>query len=161
MKMLDLLGKEHTIVPCTMNDIPVHFELVKDVIPSEEVIQYQQRMSECINAGSAYTLSDNSCFLYYNNVKPFCAHGVALYGKHAPLKLLALFAGIFTGIDTHTFKMEFTLHTGKFIDEYKSILTLTSLKRRNMPDRPLVIRIDELRNKISTLYIKRGIKWAA
>lgn len=158
MKTLDLFGKEHNIIPCVMSDIPVHFDLVKDVIPSEEVIQYQQRMSECINAGSAYTLSDGSCFLYYNNVKPFRAHGVALYGKNVPEKMLALFAGIFTDIDTHTFKLEFALHPGKFVSEYKSIITLTSIKRQGIPGYPLVIRIDKLRDKINILYRKRGIK---
>ncbi len=158
MKTLDLFGKEHTIVPCTVDDIAVHFNLVKDVIPSEEVIQFKKRMSECLLAESAYTLSDNSCFLYYSNVEPFRAHGVALYGKHSPLKMLALFAGIFTDIDTHTFKLEFSLHPGKFVNEYKSILTLTSIKRQGIPGHPLVIRIDVLRDKINTLYRKRGIK---
>ena len=143
---------------CTESDIDVHFEMIKDVIPSEEVIQFKQRMSECITAGSAYTLPDGSCFLYYINHKPCCANGVALYGKNSPNKLLALFAGIFMKCDTKTFNLAFTLHRGKFVQEYKSIITMTSLKRNRIPGYPLIIRIDKIKDKIKRLYEIRGIQ---
>ncbi len=155
----DLFGKEHTILPCRAEDVDVHFSKISDVIPSEEVIQFKQRMSECINAGSAYTLSDGSCFLYYLNYELCCANGVALYGKNCPNKMLALFAGIFTKADTDTFLLSFAMHPGKFANEYKSIATLSSLKRQRIEGYPLIIRIDELKKKLLKLYSKCGIKW--
>jgi len=153
----DLFGVDHEIVPCTEQDIEVHFNLIKDVIPSEEVIQFQQRMSECILAGSAYTLSNSNCFLYYLNYKPCCAKGIALYGKESPMDIITLFIGVFTLIDTKTFKLGFGLHAGKLVKEYKSLITLTSLKRQRIPGHPLVIRIDELKKKLTKLYRVRGL----
>ena len=153
----DLFGGVHTIVPCDNEDIDVHFAKIQDVIPSEEVIQFKKRMSECINAGSAYTLSDGSCFLYYLNHKPCCAEGVALYGKQSSVKMLALIYGIFTKIDTSTFVIKMILHKGKKVSEYKSLFTLTSMKRQTTPGYPLVIRVDKLITKIKSVYEKRGI----
>ena len=155
----DLFGKVHTIVPCDNEDIDVHFAKIQDVIPSEEVIQFKKRMSECILAESAYTLSDGSCFLYYLNYKPCCANGVALYGKNSSHKMLALFAGIFNEIDRETFKLDFHLHAGKYVQEYKSLLTIESIKRQRIPGQPLVIRTDKLFAKMSALYKKRMIEW--
>jgi len=157
----DLFGHIHTIVPCTVEHIDTHFEMIKDVITDESHKSFKGRMAECIEAGSAYALSDGSCFLYYLNSKPFKATGVALYGKNAPHKMLTLFAGIFTKLDDHTFKLEFMLHPGKFMQEYKSILTMTSMKRQVIPGYPLVVRIDELRDKINAIYNKRKIVWVA
>ena len=153
----DFFGNKHTILPCSAEDVDVHFAKIQDVIPGEEVIQFKQRMSECITAGSAYTLSDGSCFLYYLNDKPCCAKGVALYGKNSPMKMLALFAGIFKELDTHTFKLDFHLHAGKFVQEYKSILTETSIKRQLIKGYPLVVRIDKLFAKIDGIYKKRNL----
>ena len=159
IRITDLFGKEHTIVPCDNEDIDVHFAKIQDVIPSEEVIQFKKRMSECILAESAYTLSDGSCFLYYLNKQPCYAHGVALYGKQAPVKMLALLAGIFRELDTHTIKLDFHLHPGKFVQEYKSIITLTSMKRQTTPGYPLVVRVDKILAHLSGIYEKRGLKW--
>jgi len=155
----DLFGKQYTIVPCTIEDIPVHFSLVEEFIPSEEVVQYKKRMADCIIAGSAYTLTDGSCFLYYHNYKPCCADGVSFYGKGSPLKMLALFAGIFTEIDHHTFKIDFRLHKGQIKTSCRSIITKESLKRQSIKNYPLVIRVDKIRAKVEHLYNKRGVKW--
>jgi len=154
----DFFGNDHTILPCSAEDVDVHFSKISDVIPSEEVIQFKKRMSECLLAESAYTLSDGSCFLYYQNSKPCCANGVALFGS-SPVKMLALFAGIFREIDHHTFKIDFHLHAGKFVSEYKSILTTTSMRRQSAPGHPVTVRIDELFKKMDKLYRLRGISW--
>lgn len=153
----DLFGNDHTIQPCRAEDVDVHFNKIRNVIPHEEVIQFKKRMSECINVGSAYTLSDGSCYLYYFNDQPWHAYGVALYGKNSPLKMLALFAGIFRELDRETFKIDFVLHKGKFADEYRSILTETSIKRHRITGHPLVIRVDEIRDRVNAIYKKRGI----
>ncbi len=154
----DLFGNEHTILPCRAEDIDVHFSKISNVIPSEEVIQFKKRMSECLLAESAYTLSDGSCFLYYQNYKPCCAYGVALYGTGSPVKMLALLAGVFQEIDPVTFKLSFALHAKTFAKNYLSLITMTSLKRSRVPGHPLVVRIDELRSKLLRLYKMRGLK---
>jgi len=155
--VVDIFGRRQKIVPCTAEDIDVHFAIIKDVIPGEEVIQFKQRMAECITAGSAYTLSDGSCFLYYLNYKPCCANGVALYGKQSPIKMLALLDGIFREIDTHTFKLDLFLHEGKEVSEYKSLFTKTSMKRQTTKGYPLVIRTDKIHAKIDAVKKKRGL----
>lgn len=157
MKTIDLLGHEQEFRQCTLDDIEPHFATITGFIPAEEAVEFKVRMLECVEAGTAYTMCDGSCFLYYKNYTKWAAHGVALYGKKAPLRLLALFAGIFGYLDTVTFKMDFVLHPEKFVAEYKSLLTLTSLKRHHNPKDPLVIRIDHLRNKIIKLTELRAV----
>lgn len=143
---------------CTEKDIDVHFELVRNFIPSKEVIQYKQRMSECITAGSAYTLSDNSCFIYYLNSKPCCAVGMSLYGLHSTRKIFALLTGVFNKIDTHTFKISFRPYPGTSINDFKCVCTPTSMKRyRN--GNPLIVRIDKIRKRVHAIYERRGIQW--
>lgn len=155
----DFFGKQHYLVPCTERDINVHFAKIEEFIPADEVVDFKLRMAECIDIGTAYMLLDGSCFLYYINYKPCCAIGVALYGKESPIKMLALFSGIFHVVDTDTFKLEFHLHYGKLVQEYKSLITEISLKRQGIPGHPLVIRIDELHKKIESIYNRRNIKW--
>lgn len=156
---IDILGKSHIIKPCQFEDVPMHFEKIKDVIPEEEADSFITRMTDCIIAETAFTLSDDSCFLYYKNYKPTMAEGVALYGENAPVKVLALFSGIFIQIDPVTFKLDFALHPGTFAKDYKSILTTTSLKLSNHSNHPLVIRIDELKKKIDKIYKRKGFQW--
>lgn len=153
----DYFGNEYTIQPCSAEDVDVHFDKISQYIPSEEVIQFKKRMSECILAESAYTLSDGSCFLYYLNYNQGCANGIALFGKHSPLKMLALFAGIFPAVDQDTKFIEFHLHKGKVVSEYKSILTMASIQRQSMKNHPLIINIHELHQKMSRLYKSRGL----
>lgn len=153
----DFFGNEHTVMPCSAEDVDVHFAKIRNVVPSEEVIQFKKRMSECINAGSAYTLSDGSCFFYYLNYKPCCAVGVAVCGKRYPLKMVALFVGIFKGFDLDTFKIDYKLHPGSSPADFKSIFTMISLKRRSTKGRPFVLRTDEMVTRLETIYKNRGI----
>lgn len=153
----DLFGKDHIIKQCTFDDIKIHFEKIKDVIPEDEKEEFCIRMNDCIKLETAFALEDDSCFLYYKNYKPCCAIGIALYGKNEPLKMITLFAGIFYQIDTTTFKIDFKLHKGKLIQEYKSLLTKISMKRSQQSDVPLVVRIDHLKEKIKQIYEKRGL----
>lgn len=156
----DLYGNKYNIKSCTVLDIPKHYELVSSFIPENDKETYIECMNKSVEAGTAFALEDDSCFLYYLNYKKCLAHGCAIYGKGNPSKMIALLMGIFWKIDTNTFKLDFALHSTSFIEEYKSIITLVSLKRRNQdPKRPLVVRIDELKNKLKPLAESRGIIW--
>lgn len=154
--MPDLLGNVQTIKVCLHGDVKNHFEKIRKYIPAEEEKEFLERMCECIDMGTAFNISDN-CFLYYKNTTKYLAQGIALYGQTSPLQILTLFAGVFYKIDTDTFKMDFLLHPGKFAEEYKSLLTITSIKRNCQKGSPLVIRIDKLKAKIKAIYDHKEI----
>ena len=155
----DLLGNSHLIKHCTADDAPIHYAKVENFIPEDEREEYYVRMLECVELGTAYALSDDSCFLYYKNedVQPKFAEGVSLYGVGSSLKTMAMFLGIFTKLDKKTFVIKFKTHPGKFVSEYKSIVTLSSIKNHNMTNSPLVVRVDMMLTKILALAKKRGV----
>jgi len=156
---LDILGNSHTIKLCSKYDIRVHYRSISEFIPTEEEAEFQSRMLECVEEGTAFAIYDDSCFLYYKKeeVQPKFAQGVALYGMGNPLKMMALFSGIFLNIDKATFVINFKTHPGKFVSEYKSILTTASIKRHNINNSSLMIRVDAVKKKILALYKKKGI----
>ncbi len=155
----DLLGHVHQVRRCMNIDVESHFALIAHWIPEPEHEEFKTRMKMCIDNGSAFCLIDDSCFLYYLNYKPCCANAVALFGQGSALKVGALFAGIFENIDTHTIRVNFKLHPGKMVQEYKSILTIESMKRRHLPNYPLVVRVDKVKKKMIDLLNKRNIAW--
>lgn len=151
---VDLRGKYYEFRRCLVSDIYDHFLRVKEFIEPAEYEVFKERMLTSCELGTAFMLADNSCYLYYINSKPCCATGVAMLGKNVPMKMMALLSGIFRSIDNTTFKIDFYLHTNKFVREYKSILTDTSIKRHIDNNYPLVIRVDKLREKINKLAVK-------
>ena len=154
----DLFGKSQSIKQCTFDDIPPHFDKVKEIVPEAEHQEYVARMTECVLDGTAFSLEDDSSYIYYKKKSDLFAEGVVLYGKQEPLKLGALFNFVFTKIDPKVFKLDFQLHPGKEIGEYKSMLTITSIKRHQANSKaPLVIRVDQLMKRFTDLYEKRGI----
>jgi hypothetical protein len=153
----DFLGNIHEIQVCNMDDIDPHFEIIKQYIEEDDYDAFKFKMEECVKAGTAFHIN-HEVFLYYKNSQRWLAQGAALYSKD-PIKMMALFVGVFTEIDTATFTMEFHLHKQKFIEEYKSIITLTSLKRQTIEGYPLIVRIDHLKAKYAQLYKKRGVNW--
>jgi len=154
---LDLLGNTHKYRRCTPHDIEIHSAVIQNEISVDEVAGLQQRMAQSVAEETAYTLVDHSCFIYYTITQPGLSQGVVLYGKNNPLKMIALFSGVFHHRDEKTFKMDFSLHPGKFVQEYKSLLTMTSIKRAIGTDRPLVVRVDFVKDKIKDLYLRRGM----
>lgn len=86
-----LFGQPCEVVACTLEDVEPNFDKIKKVVSKQEMPEFKRRMVEAVEKGSAFMISDGSCFLYYLNDKPWCATGVALYGKNSPIKMLALF----------------------------------------------------------------------
>ena len=150
----DLLGNEHRVRRCVVADIPVHFAIVSDIVEPEKHKLYQEQMEYCIDHNTAFCTDDNQAFIYYYNYAPCCANGVSLYGKGQPLKFYALLAEVFTTFDPRTFKLDFNMHDEAFIQEWKSLLTSWSMKRARWDNRPVCVRIDELRKKINNLKAK-------
>ena len=130
-----------------MADIGAHYQSIKHWIPEGEKEAFQERMADCIEDGNAWCLNDT--FLYYEKHNLRMAYGVALYGHQNTLDLLSLFIGVFSFEDNDTHMMRFKLHPGKFMDEYKSMLTVISMKRCHRDaNHPLMVRVDDFRKKI-------------
>lgn len=124
-----------------------HFAKIKQWIPEEEWIEFQERMEDCVEDETAWCTENT--FLYYTKIDRRMSHGVALFGYEFTEELLSMFIGVFTKEDQETCMMRFKLHQGKLIEEYRSMLTLTSIKRnRRSPEHPLMIRVDDFRKKI-------------
>ncbi len=137
-----------------MSDIGKHFQSIKHWVPEEEHKDFQERMADCVEEENAWCLGD--AFLYYGKTDKRMAYGVALFGKTDTPELLALFAGVFSLEDNDTHKMRFKLHPGKLMTEYKSLLTVVSMKRNhNNPEHPLMVPIHELRQKIAKIAGKK------
>lgn len=129
-----------------MSDIGNHFQSIKHWIPEGEKESFQERMADCVEDETAWCLG--GAFLYYKKIDRRISHGVALFGRKDNTDLLALFAGVFSLEDNDTHKMRFKLHPGKLMDEYKTLLTVTSMKRNHRdPDHPLMVPVHELREK--------------
>lgn len=153
----DILGNTRFIDECTDSDVPAHFELIKHWVPEEEHEQFQDRMRESVKQNRAYTMLNSNAFLYYEYKANKQTNGVALYGQENPVDLITLFTGVFGYIDTDVFIMYFKLHPGKFIEEYKSLITAISARRAAQdPNHPLAVRIDQIKSKIKSIYETRG-----
>ena len=141
---------------CEPSDVHGHFDQIKHWIPKEEHKQFQERMLSCIEEGDAW--HTDHTFLYYRREDRRISHGVAMNGMKYPMEMLSLFIGVFSIEDHDTHIMRFALHPGKFMEEYKTLLTVTSIKRTHRnPNHPLLIRVDDFRKKIIQLLDNTGI----
>lgn len=158
-KTVDLLGHKHTIRRCSIDDVDNHFNKVKHLIPEDEHKSYKLRMELCVSANYAFCLEDESCFLYMRKTSPCVADAFSFFGEGAPLKTLALLAGIFINIDKRLLRISFFPHTGKNIFHFKSIMPAAALMRKATPKHPAIFRADLFRAKILEMMERRGIKW--
>ncbi len=132
---------------CVPADIGRHFDRMKEWITNGERNEFESLMLECIEAGTAWC--NKNTFLYYLKENKRYAQGVAIFGMAHPMDMLSLFIGVFSFEDTDTAIMRFRLHPGKFIQEYKALLTVVSIKRTHRdPNHQLMIRVSEFRDKI-------------
>ena len=130
-----------------MADVGIHFDKIKQWIPEPEWLEFHSRMADCIEDETAWC-TDNT-FLYYKRNNKRMAYGVALFGKDFTAELISLFVGVFTFEDPETCIIQFQLHPGKFMEEYRSMLTTVSMKRHHAnPEHPLTIRVDGFREKV-------------
>lgn len=142
---------------CVPADIGRHFETIKHWVPEGEKEEFQKRMLTCIEEKDAWCTENT--FLYYTREDKRISHAVALFGMDYPMEMLALFIGVFSFEDHLTHIMRFTLHPDKFLEEYKSLLTVTSIRRTHAnPKHPLLIRVDDFRKKIAKLLDDTGIR---
>ncbi len=155
--VLDLQGNPHTVRKCTREDIPIHFSLVKHLVPEDEHESYVTRMTLCMTANSAYCI-DSSCFIYMRKTRPCIAEAFSLYGEGNPIKTLAMFAYILNE-DKRLLKLSFHLHEGNTLSAFKSLITKTSLLRQVNPKHAIMARCDQLRSKLYDMYVRRGVPW--
>jgi hypothetical protein len=153
----DIFKKKSEYRRCVLADIHNHYKCIKQWVPEGEETAFKERMADCVEDETAWCLND--AFLYYEKVDKRMAYGVALYGMVKPMDILSLFIGVFSLEDNDTAMMRFKLHPGKFMDEYKSMLTIISMKRSHQnPNHPLMIRIDNFRQKIVSLLNLNGVR---
>lgn len=146
----NILGGKTRYEDCRLCDVGHHFDKISHWVPKEEHVDFNERMMMCVEAGNAWRTKNT--FLYYEKVNLRIAHGIALYGRENPMELLALFIGVFWQQDKDTGLLRFKLHPGKFMEEYRALLTEISMKRTHTdPDHPLTVRIDSLRKKFRNI----------
>jgi hypothetical protein len=132
---------------CVPEDVGHHFARIQKWIPEEENVEFKERMVNCIADDNAWC--NEKTFLYYEKENYRISHGVAMFGMDYPMDMLSLFISVFSLEDHDTHIMRFRLHPGKFMEEYKTLLTVTSIKRTHKnPDHPLLIRVDDFRKKV-------------
>lgn len=153
----DLTGKTQYIRSCTEEDIPIHFSKISKETADTPAKIFMEQMKKCVDDHTAFVINGSNCFLYYTRTKKRIAKGVAIFSDHQPILMLALFSGVFAKLDNETKKIDFWLHEGKEISEYKSITTMSSLKRVAIKKCPLVIRTDHLSKKLNALYAQKGL----
>lgn len=153
MPVIHNLFKQHYIYrQCNLADIQIHFKKVQHWIPPREGQDFRARMKECVDAGTAWK-TDNT-FLYYKT-DGHVGVGIALFGMDHPLEIMALMMGVFSYRDKTTHALRFKLHPGKNMREYKSLLTTISMARNGTnSEHPLMVRVDELRKRWSTICEK-------
>jgi len=156
---LEVFGGSFVIERCTPEDIDAHYETVRHWVTDVTEKWYKGRMVAAVAAGTAFKLSDSSSFLYYIHTNPQIGEGVAYYGKGNPLGTLAMIIAIFGYIDKRTFALRFMLHKGKSIDEYRSIITKSSLKNYVTTGSHVMARTDMLIKKYKALVQAHGEEW--
>ncbi|WAK44650.1 hypothetical protein vBAmePPT11V19_00024 [Alteromonas phage vB_AmeP_PT11-V19] len=154
----DFRGNQVKVERCTLNDVNKHFEAVKHLVPEEDHLEYVDNMGSSVINNMAFKV-ENKCFIYLDKQAPAIAQAYSLFGNNCPLEVLAMFSCILLLVDKKLFKISFYLHAGKTVKDFKSLLTLTSLKRQIVPHHPVVIRCDFLRNKLKAMYNRKGIQW--
>jgi hypothetical protein len=145
----DLTGKVYELQDCTEDDIPGHFSRVEHWIEEEFKEEYKERMRACIAQGTAYKLDDDSCYLYFMKTRRSFSEAVCLNGYGRPMSVIALISGIFRLIERDIFFMEFVMHKGKTLKEYKSMLSDTSIRSFQKNDDVLLVQIQPLLKKWS------------
>ena len=160
----DIFGGVHTVLPCTPACVDKHFELIKHTVPPQEVDEFKRRMLASVDMEAAYTMADGSCFIYYDNSNVRVAKGISMYGKGAPLEMLALFFAMFGKLNTQAVTLKFYPHSRSHalatIKQCKSLITLESIKKQSTLGHPLVIDIVEAIGRLDNLYTKRGVSCA-
>ena len=91
--------------------------------------------------------------------RPCLADAFSLYGKGQAMKTLAMFACILLTVDKRLLRISFHPYASLTIQDLKSIIATFSIQRQAIPNHPVVIRCDYLRQKFVSLYLDRGIGW--
>lgn len=150
----DLFKNRYRYRNCRLTDVAPHYDQIKHWVTDVGDLEFQRRMMECVEQRNAWC-TDNT-FIYYTK-DGRAGTGVAILGAKHPLEFMFLLVGVFYYRDKETAFIKFRLHDGKFIEEYQSLITPTSIsKHRTRDDNyPLVVRVDKLRNKWAQVIAKR------
>lgn len=149
-----LVNPETKVRVCVLDDVDKHYNLVRPLVVDTDEQVYKAQMVKAIEQGTAFSVLDGSCFAYYLKDDEYSATGISIYGKGNTIGMTALFLGIFNPTrDTTTRKISFYPHTTSAISEYKSLLTIKSIRKWYEFGLPVVMLIKPIRLK--TEYILR------
>ena len=140
---------------CNEQDIETHYNTVKPLVKDINEKVYKSLMLQAINENTAYKLSDNSCFLYYIKNTKYISNGVSFYGKDNPVGMMVLFSYIFKTQDKDTTVIKFLPTSKNEMLSYKSLLTVKGIKNWYRCKKPVVVRVDKIRNKVDKFNDKR------
>ena len=149
--ILELLSVEDKARTCKISDILNHYNIVQPLVKETNKKDYIALMMQAVAEGTAHTLLDDSCFLYYLEESKYKAKGVCFYGKGNPMGMLVLFVHIFNTPENTIRILKFYPHNDSEIQKYKSLLSVGSIIRWRRYGKPVLIRIDGLYSKISRL----------
>jgi len=134
---------------CVPADIGRHYEQIKHWITDTSRKEFEGKMLQAIEEGSAWCTENT--FLYYVGEGKGIVYGAALYGHKHPQELMSLFVAVFWFHDKRAQKLRFKLHQGKTLQEYKTLLSIPSIRRVHMNEEKLaMIRVDKLRKRMSS-----------
>jgi hypothetical protein len=150
-----LVNPETKVRVCTLDDVDKHYNLVRPLVIGTDENVYKAEMVKAIEQGTAFSVLDRSCFVYYLKDDEYSARGISIYGKGNPLGMTALFLGIFNPTrDINTRKISFYPHTTSVINEYKSLLTVKSIRKWYEFGLPVVVWIKPIRLKADYILNK-------
>lgn len=155
-----LNNAENFIEPCIIEDIDIHYEIIRPLVSQETAPEdlFKEDMLDCINSNTAYKTTDNSCFLYYIKDDNYTATGVCFYGKNNPKGMLTLLSGMFNVVDTDINLLRFTPHNKEDVKTFKSLVVPSSVKNYYVYGKPVILRVDLIREKIRTIGKMSGVK---
>ena len=142
---------QNYIQKCTIEDVEIHYEIVRLEVSDTDEIAFKDLMKETVVDGTAYKTKDKSCFLYYLKQTDYEAKGICFFGKNNPKSMITLLSGVFNVVEPLLNIMRFSPHVNSNISSFKSLIMITSIKKHYKNGTPLVLRVDLLRDKIKRI----------
>ena len=150
-----LLTAADYIRSCNESDILNHYNVVQPLVTGIPKDIYTGLMMKAVVEQTAFTLLDDSCFLYYLKDSSNTATGVCFYGRGNPMGMLIMFAGIFDNPINQTVLLRLAPHSDTEMLAYKSLLQRGSVINWRRHGKPVAIRIDFLMMKLKEILKMR------
>lgn len=152
-QIFDAFGTPLEYRACTLEDIDKHFRYVRRIVNPEDRVVYKERMKQAVEGSTAFCIAGSNIFLYYIKTDDYISEGVSLSSKGKPLEWLALLTAMAFLEDTVTTFIRFHLHDKNRIQDFLSLVEVSSIKGQLSNPKQVTIRVDKLRNRIKKLGV--------